>query len=187
MKRDWLQIFSNVAILAGLVVVIYEINQSRDLAYGQILATSYATINERFVAQMGDSPQLALQKAVLNPDSLTPEDAVILDAHYNSIISSWYDVIRMSEATGIERDWRGTVRISASETFSTEPGRRWLREWAQRPGPSSTRQEFDRYYGEAWFEIEEVALGAIEEASGNSGFSLKRRYTAILGEQSPGD
>lgn len=81
MKRDWLQIFSNVAILAGLVVVIYEINQSRDLAYGQILATSYATINERFVAQMGDSPQLALQKAVLNPDSLTPEDAVILDAH----------------------------------------------------------------------------------------------------------
>ncbi len=37
MKRDWLQIFSNFAIIVGLVIVVYEINQSRQLAYGQML------------------------------------------------------------------------------------------------------------------------------------------------------
>jgi hypothetical protein len=181
MKRDWLQMVSNLAIIAGLIIVIYELNQSRNLAYGQILASSYATINTRMVTQMGENPQLALEKAVLNPESLTSQDAVVLDAHYNSIISSWYDVIRMMEATGIDRDWQGTIANSARETFSTDPGRRWLREWTQRPAWESMQPDFDQYYTDVWFQIEDVALGAIENASEDDGFSLKRRYRAILG------
>ena len=47
MKRDWLQILSNLAIIVGLVIVIYELNQSRQLAYGQILTEELSRINDR--------------------------------------------------------------------------------------------------------------------------------------------
>ncbi len=121
MKRDWLQIFSNFAIIVGLVIVVYEINQSRQLAYGQMLTDTYASINDRFMTFMGDDPRASLMKAALSPDQLSSQDAVALDAYYTSIIWGWHGMIRMSEATGIERDWRVTVRWVFANTFPLNP------------------------------------------------------------------
>jgi len=41
----------------------------------------FAMNNDRFIAAMGEAPQGALAKATFDPSSLTPEDAVVLDAH----------------------------------------------------------------------------------------------------------
>jgi len=81
MKRDWLQLTSNLAIIAGLIVVIFELNQTRGLAFGQMIDGEFAMNNDRFIAAMGEAPQGALAKATFDPSSLTPEDAVVLDAH----------------------------------------------------------------------------------------------------------
>ncbi len=183
MKRDWLQIFSNFAIIVGLVIVVYEINQSRQLAYGQMLTDTYASINDRFMTFMGDDPRASLMKAALSPDQLSSQDAVALDAYYTSIIWDWYEMIRMSEATGIERDWRSTVEMGVREHFSTEPALRWLSEWAARPpfgALPSVQSGQAGEYSSAWAELTDVALNAVDE-SGDSRFSFKRRYEAILG------
>lgn len=181
MKRDWLQLVSNAAIIAGLVVVIVELNQTRNLAFGQMVDGEFAMTNDRYLAAMGESPEEALYKAAFDPTALTSRDAVVLDAHYNSVVWSWYLVIRMMEVTGIDRDWRGTVANSARSTFTTEPGRRWLREWAARG--SWVVNDPSRYYSGVWQEIEEVALSAIEESDQDWGFRLEHRYAAILGER----
>jgi hypothetical protein len=182
MKRDWLQLISNAAIVAGLVVVIVELNQTRNLAFGQMMDGEFAMINDRYLAAMGESPEETLYKAAFDPGTLTGRDAVVLDAHYNSVVWSWYLVIRMMEATGIDRDWRGTVANSARSTFTTEPGRRWLREWAAR-GSWDVDNPSAYGYSDVWQKIEEVALSAIEESDRDWGFTLEHRYAAILGER----
>ncbi len=157
MKRDWLQIVSNIAIIAGLAIVVYELNQSRDLAFGEMINGEYSMINDRYLAAMGDAPHHAFAKAAFDPSTITSQDAVVLDAYYNAVIYGWYKVIRMTETTGIERDWRGTVSNSARETFTTEPGRRWLRAWAEHAS-WALDERVSHLYGNAWSEIEEVAL-----------------------------
>ncbi len=180
---------ATVTGLAGLVLVAVQINQnsgeieqSRKLAYGQMLTETYGQINDTYMTFMSDDPRSSLAKAVLNPDQLSPQDAVALDAYYNSVIWVWYGIIRMEEETGIKRDWRGTVANGAREHFTTKPGRRRLKEWVERPN-WGTQADMSEYYGSAWSELHDVALNAIGEADDDSRFSVTRRYEAILGSE----
>lgn len=173
MKRDWLQILSNVAIVVGLVILIYEVNQSRTIAQSQLIDSWWSKVNDRELAVLGENPGDALVKAALNPDELTPADAATLDAYYRSIVGGWLDMIRTSVVTGIDRNWRDNVRWHAREYFSTEPGRRWLTEWAAAP------QFGDQPPEGAYALYVEVAINA---ASEDVRFNPERRYRAILGK-----
>ena len=146
-----------------------------------MLTDTYAQINDRFMTFMGDDPRASLMKAALSPDQLSSQDAIALDAYYTSIIWNWHGMIRMSEATGIERDWRSTVEMGVREHFSTEPALRWLSEWAARPLfgalPSvQSGQAFKRSSGQA---VKRSSGQAVKRSSGQA---VKRENTAVLGQ-----
>ena len=129
--QHWFQIISNIAIISGLAVVVYELNQSKQLAWGQMAESTVSRVADRNLATMGENPQEALAKAVLHPADLTEEDAVTLDAYYMSVVIDWTLLYGTSEIAGIDRDWRRTVRFEAAREFSSDPGRRWLKAWAE--------------------------------------------------------
>ena len=182
MKRDWLHIISNLAIIAGLLIVVFELNQSRNLAYGQILTDEMTRFNDRHLALMGDDPRDAIVKSALSPDELLPQDAATLDAYYSSIIWNWYSMLRSSEVTGIDRRWRVNVADQAREHFSTQPGRRWLKLWAELPDFGFHDRDEGVEYGDIWSELPVVALSAIDQSTEDDKFSLKSRFETILGE-----
>ena len=182
MKRDWLQIFSNLAIIAGLMIVVFELNQSKDLAYGQILTDEMTRFNDRHLTLMSDDPREAVVKSVLNPETLSPQDAVTLDAYYQSIVWNWYSMLRVSEVAGIERSWRSNVADQARDHFSTQPGRRWLKAWAALPPLPDHPDDGGPTYSNVWAELPRVALHAIEQTTEDEEFGLKKRYRAILGK-----
>ena len=126
---NWFQIISNVAIIVGLGLVIYELNQSKQLASSQFVRDYNARETSILLAMMGEDPREALAKAALHPVDLTERDVVALDAYYMSIVMGWYNLQFSSQNAGFDIPWREQVVASVQRQFSSEPARRWLRAW----------------------------------------------------------
>ena len=160
----WFQIISNVAIIVGLALVVYERNQSKLVANGQMIDATASRMNDQYLAMMGEDPRAALAKAALHPGDLDEKDAVTLDAFYTSIVLSWGNLHYTSGLLDVERRWRGGVQTQASIHFSSEPGRRCLQAWAA-----------DSPMGQS--ELYDLALAAVSEKSDDP---MRARYELLL-------
>ena len=128
---NWFQIISNVAIIVGLGLVIYELNQSKQFVRAEFANEHMSRITNRNIAKMGEDPREALAKAALRPSDLNEVDAVALDAFYSDVVNGW-GVLRFgSETIGADLAWRAAVADEARLVFTTDPGRRWLNAWAE--------------------------------------------------------
>jgi hypothetical protein len=153
---NWFQIISNVAIIFGLGLVVYELNQSKELASGQSVRDYNARETSLRIAKMGEDPREALAKAALHPADLNERDVVSLDAYYTSIVFGWFTFQQFSQRAGIDSPWAENVAYSVRREFSSEPARRWLRAWVAGMGKS-----FDGT------EIYEIVEKAVQDDSGN--------------------
>jgi hypothetical protein len=147
---NWFQIISNVAIIFGLGLVVYELNQGKELASGQSIRDNVARETSISLAMMGEDFREALAKAALHPADLNETDVVALDAYYESIVIGWFSLRISSQRAGFDVPWRENVAASVQRDFSSEPARRWLRAWVAGMDDSS--------YGTEIYEIAEKAL-----------------------------
>jgi hypothetical protein len=153
---NWFQIVSNVAIIFGLGLVAYELNQSKQLASGQFISDNLARETSIRIAMMGEDPREALAKAALHPADLNERDVVALDAYYESIVIGWVSLRLSSQRADIYAPWREKVAVSVQTEFSSEPGRRWLRAWVA--GADDTLGQMELY---------EIVEKALQDDSGN--------------------
>ena len=164
---NWFQIISNVAIIFGLGLVVYELNQSKQLAWAQFSQESTQRLTSIQIAMMGEDPREVLAKAALHPADLNERDVVALDAYYESIMDGWFSLQLYSQIADIETPWRLVVADSVRRDFSSEPGRRWLRAWAA---------DIDGAFGQR-MEIAEIVEKAAQDDSGNY---YRSRYELLL-------
>jgi hypothetical protein len=153
---NWFQIISNVAIIFGLGLVVYELNQSKQLASGEFIRENMARETSIKLAIMGEDPREALAKAALHPADLNESDVVALDAYYQSIVMGWFNFRESSQRAGFDVPWQEFVAFSVQREFSSEPARRWLRARLAGMGDSFGRTE-----------IYEIAEKAVQDDSGN--------------------
>jgi len=165
--QSWLQLVSNLAIIAGLGIVIYELNQTKQIAHAQIIQNDFASHVSRYIATMGEDPRETLARAAFHPDELSEEDAVVLDAFYNIIATNWTNVQRTSELIDLDRPWKFVVQSTTRKYFTTEPGRRWLEAWMAAADLA--------YETEAISEVAREALGL------EGGNYFRARYEVLLG------
>ena len=90
MKRDYFQIISNVAVIAGLAVLVYEVQESNTRAVASGVLEVSKTWSNRQLALMGDNPSAALAKAMSDPVNLTPEEAVIVEAYHSHVLAEFW-------------------------------------------------------------------------------------------------
>ena len=126
---NWFQIISNVAIIFGLGLVIYELNLSKQLAYAQFVSNDMARYTERHLSLMADDPREALVKAALHPSELEEVHAVTLDAFYREVMMGWQSCVRISEIADLDRECWSIIAGEARRYFGTKPGRRWIEAW----------------------------------------------------------
>jgi hypothetical protein len=129
--QNWFQIISNIAIIIGLGLVIYELNQSKQFVRAQLANEHMSRMTDRNLASMGDDPREALAKAALRPSALNEVDAVTLDALYSDVVNGWGVLRFSSETIGADLAWRSAVSGEARLYFSSDPGRRWLNAWTE--------------------------------------------------------
>jgi hypothetical protein len=155
--QNWFQIISNVAIIIGLGLVIYELNQSKALAHAQLIDSRITNLVSIYAARMGEDPRAAVAKAECGAGELNETDAVALDAMYRSVTLSWFNMWRTTNIGGFDANPEPVIRAQAREFFTSAPGRAWLSAWASR------RQDFGPIK-----RIVEIATEAIKDEAGEA-------------------
>ena len=124
---NWLQIFGNLGLLIGLILVALQINQATYLVQSQLVSDQYSDrMNARGV-MMGEKPADAFAKAVVDPELLTDAELVVMDAWMAREISYWARVKILSD-TGVYPAviWE-QHRTEADYALASKFGRTW---WA---------------------------------------------------------
>jgi hypothetical protein len=83
---EWLHVIGNFAVLAGLVVVAYEVRQSSVLARGELVATYNGHWQEIDRSKQDVGFAQVLSKAMDHPENLTSAEMIQLDGYYYSVI-----------------------------------------------------------------------------------------------------
>ena len=144
MKRDWLQLLTNIAVVIGIGVLIYELNQTHLYNRSQVIAVDYQTLTDINLAMVGDNPAGAFAKSVTDPDQLTLEERFIVDTYLEAFLMEIMYVGHMYSIGVIENPFpdvsprKGLVRRYLSHRF----GRDW---WGRNQDrfPESVRSVVD--------------------------------------------
>jgi hypothetical protein len=125
---DWVQIVTGVAVLVGLGLVVWELSQSRDVAYAQLSSDGTDQYLQHAVPKMGENPATALAKACNDPHSLSDEELVVLDAYFTVIVAVPLRAYNITRRSGLyEAQWENLVRVMFPLILRSIPGRTW---WA---------------------------------------------------------
>jgi hypothetical protein len=124
-KREWFQIVSNIAVLVGLVVLIYEVNQSNLYAHAANASTNFALSSDRDISLAGEDVSVALAKALDDPASLTTQELLVVDAHHRKFLTELNHASYLGDLgvfpTGWEEDYGNYIREHLDYPF----GRKW--------------------------------------------------------------
>ena len=86
----WLQVGANVAILAGLVLVGFQMKQSSDLQKMQIIRDDTAAYMANEMGSIGENFSAVWAKSMESPDSLSLEELRIIDSYlYANYVYRW--------------------------------------------------------------------------------------------------
>ena len=122
MKYDWPKLLSNIAIIIGLVLVIYELNQSRDLAMFQIQVDDFIAVQNFHNSLLGENPGAAIVKAKESSQDLSAEEAFVVDNFLDSIMARLESYEFVSLFGG---DYESAVLFDLRKHFNSEYARDW--------------------------------------------------------------
>ena len=82
---DWMQIVIGMGVLAGIALVIWELDQGHDIAVNESLSSDFSKAVSQYQSILED-PAATIEKACLSPDTLDLRDTVILSSYFNSLL-----------------------------------------------------------------------------------------------------
>ena len=123
-----------VAVLFGLGLVVWELQQAREIAKIQSVSDAMAAYSQRVQAMMGEESAVAVARACDEPDSLTTEDMIVLAHFYTEVLNNmrWHFSLQEVSDDLAVFDWQ---RWSANfaNIFATEYGRWWWQMGSREP------------------------------------------------------
>ena len=138
---DLVQTITGLAVVLGLALVFWELQQSRDVATAQLTSDGFVQYSNVLAAQMGEALPLAIEKACEEPDSLSGRDLVSLNGYFSALIDTPLRFFRIEDRTGFfEGTWQGVGRVEFGIVFSTSAGRAWWRAQESQTWPTPLRE-----------------------------------------------
>jgi hypothetical protein len=87
-SRDWLMIIGNFSVVAGLILVAFQINQSSYLVRAEIGSNSYNRLVENDRMMLDPSLAEVWAKSLTQPENLKVSEMVQLDSYLYALIDS---------------------------------------------------------------------------------------------------
>ena len=84
--NEIVQMITGLAVIAGLALVVWELQQTRDAVKSQLTSEGMGTITQLNTSLFGENPSTVLAKACDHPTNLTTSDLVILDHYYTQLV-----------------------------------------------------------------------------------------------------
>ena len=116
--KRWLQITSNIAILIGVFLVVWELRQNQALSRAQLASDGLIAQVELSHKLMGENPGLVLSKACIEPDNLTPEEKTILAAIFRSRVMLGARNRTLEQIGNFGIDYESSVRTAFVAVFN---------------------------------------------------------------------
>ncbi len=133
MKNDWIQIISTLAVLAGLTMVIAQLQQSHHQAQAQLILDDYLSMYEHQYSLMGDDPAAAIAKARVSPDQLTDREKIIVNAHLTVEYERMTAYEYIYGRTGLfDGEWESVVPFLVEEYYYYPYAKEWIIRYQQR-------------------------------------------------------
>ena len=128
----WLSTIANVALLAGLLLVAYELNQTRSLARMELVNAGNVAENEIWANLMGEAPVDVIARSIECPDTMTYADFMAMDAFlYTSMNTLFRNYQLAEEGIFTDEEWRDSVETYGSWYLGNPFGRAWWFEEAR--------------------------------------------------------
>ena len=124
--KEWLQISSNIAILIGILLVYLEIQQNQTLTRAQLASEGLVMRADKANNLMGESPNIVLEKACLQPNDLTTGDKIVLSQIFQSRMAEAMRSKRIEDESNIGLSYEGGFRYAFRSIFNYEYGRDWF-------------------------------------------------------------
>ena len=124
---DWIQLLTSLSIVAGLALVIWELQQARDLAGAQVISDSFMQYSNLTAAQMSENLPLAMEKACTSPSAINERDLVALHGYYTALVDIPLKGYSISAQSSISSNWQRSAETELSIVFSNHIGRSWWR------------------------------------------------------------
>ena len=124
---NWFQIFANVGLIAGLVLVGLQLKQNSDLLKTQLLYEESGRFIASEHAMYGEEAARVWAKSIESPRELLLEEIRIIDSYLYSALEHWR-AIHMLAQEGLlddEEEWQIRVRDEAPYFLGNEYGRAW--------------------------------------------------------------
>ena len=124
----WVQAVTATAVILGLALVIWELRESRSLAQAQIIQDRWIELSQNQLAIIGEGGAAALAHACLG-SPLSPEQKVIMDAHFRVQMFRAHSAKRLLDETGIDNGWRRVMRLGIAVIVGYPGGEAWLKRY----------------------------------------------------------
>lgn len=126
-----IQTVTTIAVIAGLGLVVWELQQSRQIARAQLTSDSFAVGIQINAAMFGEFAAAAIAKACNEPEALTDEELQILFNFYLSKINVNRRMKLIEERSDLyEGEWRRHAEGAFRQIFDTRIGRAWWKQAA---------------------------------------------------------
>ena len=129
---SWLTIVANVGLLAGMALVVYQIDQNSQLARMALVNEGNVASNQFWADLMGENPTDVIAMAVECPEAMTYSDFLAMDAFLFTGMNILYrNYVLAQEGIFTKEDWQKSVEALASWYLANSFGRVWWDEEAQ--------------------------------------------------------
>ena len=132
MERDWLKIISNLAVIVGLGIVIYELDQTQTHVRSQLLMDDFVSRQTLENTIMGDDAAAAIAKARSEPEQLTDEEKIIVEAHLTSVFIRLESYEYIENVGVYDETWELAIPIEVKDIFDYPYARSWWARYRQR-------------------------------------------------------
>ena len=123
-SNRWLNVTANIGVLAGLILVIFEMSQNQELMKVNLTNDYYSSYAQAEMIFAGENLPAVWEKSLVDPKNLSLKEMRILEAHTYSPITRWINLYRLYEAGILEKTfWQSQVNLDASYYLGTPYGR----------------------------------------------------------------
>jgi hypothetical protein len=120
----WVQLATGVAVIIGLVLVVWELQQSREIAKLQIVSQGWSEDMANIRARIGESFAETQAKACFEPNQLTKAEIFEMTAYFNLIVAMARrkkEFVSLGETATFS--WEELARLNVAGWLSYEVGR----------------------------------------------------------------
>lgn len=122
----WLPVATNIGILAGLILVAVELNQTAKLARAEFITDGNNVANQIYASMIGENPLAAVARSFECPERLDFEDFVVLDTYLFTMFNNFYRNYQLAqEGLYSDEDWKNPIGQLAHWLLKYPFGRAW--------------------------------------------------------------